>query len=1685
MITYPVPTVVTFTTAGANSWTAPAGVTSISVEVWGGGGGGGGDNNTVGNGAGGGGGGAYARLDSFAVTPGTGYAYTVGGAGSAGAANDGPGGTGGNSFFVNTLTLNAVGGVGGAGGDGTAGGAGGLASSSTGDFKTSGGSGRTSAVADQGGGGGGSGGTAVYGTTATGTAGAGAVTGGGPGGSGGSDAAGSAPASVPGGGGGGGGASSGSRDGTDRAGGAGRAGQVRITYKNVPTLTVGNSPVTYNGSPQQAVVNASVAGTVGDIKYNGSSTIPTAMGIYAVTADFAPTDTASYFSLNDASAGNFLINPAITASAGANGTISPLGVTSVTYNGSQLYTITPNSGYVVNDVLVDGSSVGLQTSYMFSSVTANHTISVTFVSVSSIAASTATVGAGLTYTVTGSSNKLTYTFTAGSGTFTPASGLTGDVLVLAGGGGGGGAETTTDWNEGGGGGGGGFVEQTGISLTSGTITVGNGGTSGTASARGGSGGNSAFGAITANGGGGGGSGYSDPSGSDGSNGGSGGGGARAVAYGQTGSAGTGTSGQGFNGDGGGTGRGGGGGGAGAASVAGSKNGGTGKESSITLLTYAGGGGAGTFTGGGGGGPAGTGGSGGGGAGFGANATAGNGVAGIPNTGGGGGGGGNGSQNGVTVVGGAGGSGVVILRYTIKATPTVTVTVGTYNFNNSPQGPVASNVNTGGSTGGVTLSYLGVGPTTYAASSTRPTAAGTYTVTATVQADSNYYLAQSSATSFSIIPDTTNPTITCVLPDPQNRDTDPGVCTYTVQSTEFDPTAFGDNVPGATISYVLTGDTIGSGATTLAGVVFNKGTTTVTWTVTDTSGNDATCNFDVVVVDNTAPVAVCQAVTIQVDGTGNATLSASQVNNNSTDNCAVTVVEISKDGMSWATSLSYTCTDLGSGNTVTLRVKDAADNENTCNATVTVVDNTAPVISGCPGDITRHTDSGESTAVVSWTAPTAGDNCGMAAVDGLTSTHNPGDTFPQGETTVTYTATDAAGNQSTCSFKVTVVDEEIPEITCPSDITVSNGLGQCGSVVTYTAPEGTDNSPGATTALTLGLPSGSMFPVGTTTVTYTVTDASNNSASCSFDVTVNDTERPQIACPGNISVNNAPGLCSAVVTWSEPVPTDNCGILSVSSNHHSGDSFPVGTTTVTYTVTDIHSNVEHCTFDVTVTDTEKPVITCPAPISINNALGLCSATTVITPPTATDNCGFSGVVMGTRSDSLLLSDPYPLGVTLINWTASDSDGNSAVPCIQTVTVNDNEPPVVTQCAASQNAIFDGVNLVPVPVFTGEPVDADDCTTIEVTQSPTAGTLVGVGVHTVTLTFKDVALNQSTCQATFEVTSAVALNNEPVGANNTVTTNEDTDKTFTAANFGFSDPNDTPANVFLAVKITTLPGLGTLKNNGVPVGVGAFVTVADINANRLKFTPVANASGAPYTTFTFQGQDDGGTTGGGVDLDQSPNRMRIDVTAVNDAPTWTTLPPAGISVVNEGSLLTFPIAANPNDAGQTVQYSIVGVPPAGASVHPTTGVFTWTPNSSQGGVIYQIKFRATDNGSPNLSVDTATKIIRVNDVPGVVNYAPNLSNPGIKIARRNQALSFSVNTSDQNTGQSLTYSFVSGFRAGMTITPNPVVVPASRNTSTTFSWTPTVSPGIYPVRVRVVDNGSPSKADEESFVIVVFP
>lgn len=128
-------------------------------------------------------------------------------------------------------------------------------------------------------------------------------------------------------------------------------------------------------------------------------------------------------------------------------------------------------------------------------------------------------------------------------------------------------------------------------------------------------------------------------------------------------------------------------------------------------------------------------------------------------------------------------------------------------------------------------------------------------------------------------------------------------------------------------------------------------------------------------------------------------------------------------------------------------------------------------------------------------------------------------------------------------------------------------------------------------------------------------------------------------------------------------------------------------------------------------------------------------------------------------------------------------------------------------------------------------------------------------------------------TFNVTS---VNDAPAGANKTVGVVKDTVYTFSIADFGYSDPNDSPGNGLQLVRIVSLPALGALTNNNVAVAVNQTISAADLASGKLKFTPTPGSTGLNYASFSFRVGDSGGTSNGGVNLDPSPNSIVFNVT-----------------------------------------------------------------------------------------------------------------------------------------------------------------------------------------------------------------
>ncbi|MBP8132148.1 MAG: DUF5011 domain-containing protein, partial [Candidatus Hydrogenedentes bacterium] len=245
---------------------------------------------------------------------------------------------------------------------------------------------------------------------------------------------------------------------------------------------------------------------------------------------------------------------------------------------------------------------------------------------------------------------------------------------------------------------------------------------------------------------------------------------------------------------------------------------------------------------------------------------------------------------------------------------------------------------------------------------------------------------------------------------------------------------------------------------------NIGQNAVTLTVTDQSGNVSTASALVTVRDVTAPVAVCRDITVQLDASGDAAITAADIDAGSNDACGIAAAS--------AAPTTFTCANVGA-NAVTLTVVDVNGNAASCVATVTVVDPVAPELT-CPADVTLDADDSCTAPVPDLAAlAVATDSCGIA---GVAQSPAAGAAAPLGNTVVAITATDVNGNSTQCAVTVTVVDVTPPvvanEAVTPNPVAVNTPF-----VITATAADLCSNIVAAEYSLDGGATWLPMDPIG--------------------------------------------------------------------------------------------------------------------------------------------------------------------------------------------------------------------------------------------------------------------------------------------------------------------------------------------------------------------------------------------------------------------------------------------------------------------------------------------------------------------------------------------------------------------------------------------------------------------------------
>jgi len=395
------------------------------------------------------------------------------------------------------------------------------------------------------------------------------------------------------------------------------------------------------------------------------------------------------------------------------------------------------------------------------------------------------------------------------------------------------------------------------------------------------------------------------------------------------------------------------------------------------------------------------------------------------------------------------------------------------------------------------------------------------------------------------------------------------------------------------------------------------TVTVTFTATDACGNTATATKDFTVNDTTAPTASNPAA-VTVQCIGDVPVADVSVVTDEADNCTASPVVAFVSDVSDGNSCPEVITR-------TYSVTDNCGNAITVTQTITVDDTTAPTASN-PAPVTVECVGDVPAPNVNVVTDEA-DNCTANPVVTFVSDVSDGNSCPE-VITRTYSVTDNCGNSITVTQLITIGDTTDPTISCPVPQTVPADYEKLFGTVNLAAPVIADNCTatgdltltwsmtGATTANGTGvIPSPYQFNIGTTTVTYTVADACNNTASCSFVITI--TAKPVITCAPDISDVADLDKCSkdldpghptlvegaVPITWTWTIRDEGGNVVSSGSEVRNDTtvpdispipySFPVGVTTITWRAENL-SGYDECTQTITIVDDQAPVLAQPEP-----------------------------------------------------------------------------------------------------------------------------------------------------------------------------------------------------------------------------------------------------------------------------------------------------------------------------------------------------------------------------------------------------------------------------------------------------------------------------------------------------------
>jgi hypothetical protein len=568
-------------------------------------------------------------------------------------------------------------------------------------------------------------------------------------------------------------------------------------------------------------------------------------------------------------------------------------------------------------------------------------------------------------------------------------------------------------------------------------------------------------------------------------------------------------------------------------------------------------------------------------------------------------------------------------------------------------------------------------------------------------------------------------------------------------------ASGWNVTSPVAVKASADDGVGSGAGPVACVDNGKDVTTdgvsgegdhdVTCSSTDAAGNTGTA-VEHVKIDTVAPATTDDAPSATTWANHDVTVTAAP--SDATSGVEATYMKV--DGGDYAPVDSIIVpASIGDGpHTVSYYSVDKAGNAEAAHSVTVNIDTTAPKTTDdapagwTPNATTVHlhgTDADSGVASTQYRVD------GGDVQDGdVVTIPAPADHSNDGSHTIHYRSIDKAGNPEDTHDTVVKIDTTAPAFGTVDVPAKTEATGPTGAPVVYRVPvsDGGGSGAGPVSCSTDGRDShsGDTFPIGTTKVTCRSTDGVGLTSTESFDVIVVDTTAPDLTVPA-VAPTEATGASGAAVHFDAPTATDVVdGAVAPDCSRHSGDTFAIGTTTVTCTATDAHHNTANKSFDVTVRDTTAPVVTAPAD-QVVEATGPTGAKITFANATATD------VVDGSPAApcSPTSGSTFALGTTTVTCSSTDAHGNTGQATFK-VTVRDTTKPTlsvpdVTYAEATGgNSTAVKIDATATDIVDGSPA---------VTCTPASGSTFSLGSTAITCSATDAAGNKVTKSASVMV------------------------------------------------------------------------------------------------------------------------------------------------------------------------------------------------------------------------------------------------------------------------------------------------------------------------------------------------